>query len=51
VITDELGSPILNSVLPAEIEWYIEMLKRGALDLSPEDLLETRTWLKAHSPR
>jgi thiol-disulfide isomerase/thioredoxin len=64
VITDESGSPIVNSyrngdtndnigypVLPTEIDWYIEMLKRGAPGLSAADLTATRIWLKAHAPR
>lgn len=64
VITDENGSPIVNSyvqndpsnnigypVLPSEIDWYIEMLKRGAPSLSAEDLAATRSWLKAHAPQ
>ena len=63
VITDENGDRIINSnrdeeagnnigypALPAEIDWYIEMLKQAAPSLSPEDLAATRTWLQRHSP-
>lgn len=63
VITGENGSPVVNSyrngnpndnigypVLLQEIDWYIEMLKRGAPNLSQEDLAATRTWLKTHGP-
>ncbi len=63
VIAGSDGKPIVNSyrngkpadnvgypALPEEIDWYIEMLKRGAPNLSAEDLAATRTWLKAHAP-
>jgi len=45
-ITSNIGYP----ASPAEIGWYIEMLKRAAPALSPADLAETRTWLQVHSP-
>jgi hypothetical protein len=64
VMTDENGAPIVNSyrngdagknigypASPAEIDWYIEMLKRGAPSLSAEDLAATRIWLQKHDPR
>jgi hypothetical protein len=63
VITDENGSPIINSyrngnaegnvgypASPEEIDWYVEMLKRGAPALSPEDLAATSAWLRNHAP-
>ena len=63
VITDPNGQPIVNSyrngdtkgnigypAVPAEFDWYIEMLKRGAPSLTPADLAATRTWLSNHSP-
>jgi thiol-disulfide isomerase/thioredoxin len=62
VMTDENGKPIVNSyrnadansnvgypASPAEIDWYIEMLKRAAPALSPGDLAATHTWLQKHS--
>ncbi|HWA94877.1 MAG TPA: thioredoxin family protein [Terracidiphilus sp.] len=64
VMTDENGKPIVNSyidgkpdenigypVLPQEIDWYMEMLKRAAPTLSAADLDTTRSWLKTHGPR
>jgi hypothetical protein len=63
VITDENGQPIVNSyrngktgsnvgypALPAEIDWYIVMLRRAAPSLSSEDLAATHAWLTKHSP-
>ena len=63
VIADEDGKPIINSylkgkvgdnvgypALPAEIDWYIEMLRRAAPSLSSDDLAATRTWLRKHDP-
>jgi len=62
VFADENGELIVNSnqdgeaghnvgypALPAEIDWYVEMLKQGAPSLSPDDLSATRTWLQKHS--
>lgn len=62
VITDENGKPLINSCRNGnrddnigypdssiEIEWYLEMLKRAAPALSPQDLLATRAWLQAHA--
>jgi thioredoxin-related protein len=62
IITDENGIPIVNSyrngdphlnvgypAVPAEIDWYLEMLKRAAPSLTPSDLTATRDWLQAHS--
>ena len=64
VMTDESGKPIVNSyrngntrdnigypVLPQEIDWYIEMLKRAVPSLSAADLDATRTWLQKNAPR
>lgn len=64
VITDASGKPIVNSyrngntsdnigypVLPQEIDWYVEMLRRAAPSLSAADLDATRTWLQQHAPR
>ena len=63
VITDENGNPLANSyrdgnsssnigypALPEEIDWYVEMLKRGAPALSPADLVATHAWLQKHAP-
>jgi thioredoxin-related protein len=63
VMTDENGNAIINSyrigntsgnvgypALPEEIDWYVEMLKRAAPSLSPEDLAATHAWLQKHSP-
>ena len=63
IITDENGQPIVNSyrngnkdnnvgypASPAEIDWYLGMLKRDAPALSPEDLAATRAWLNKHAP-
>jgi thioredoxin-related protein len=63
VITDENGNLIVNSnqdgeaghnvgypALPAEIDWYVEMLKQSATSLSPDDLAATHAWLQKHSP-
>lgn len=62
VMTDGSGAPIVNSyrngntgdnigypVLPQEIDWYLEMMKRAAPSLSAEDLATTRTWLRKHA--
>jgi thiol-disulfide isomerase/thioredoxin len=62
VMTDEDGHPIINSyrngntsgnvgypALPAEIDWYLQMLKRAAPSLSPADLAATRIWLQKHA--
>ena len=64
VITGADGKPLVNSyrngntsdnigypVLPQEIDWYIEMLKRAAPQLSAADLSATRAWLQQHAPR
>jgi thiol-disulfide isomerase/thioredoxin len=63
VMTDDEGNPIINSyrngdkdgnigypALPAEIDWYLVMLKRAAPSLSSDDLVATRTWLRKHAP-
>ena len=63
VFTDENGELIVNSnqdgeaghnvgypALPAEIDWYIQMLKQAAPSLSPDELAATHTWLQKHSP-
>jgi thioredoxin-related protein len=62
VMTGEDGNPIVNSyrngdtnanvgypAAPEEIDWYIEMLKRAAPTLSPNDLAATRDWLRKHA--
>ena len=62
-ITDESGTVLANSyrngdtsanigypASPAEIAWYLEMLKRGAPSLSQADLTTTRAWLQEHAP-
>lgn len=58
VITDESGKPLINSylkgdtngnigypALPEEIDWYLEMLRRGAPSMTPEDIALNRDWL------
>jgi len=45
-VGDNVGYP----ALPAEIDWYIEMLRRAAPSLSSDDLAATRTWLRKHDP-
>lgn len=63
VITDESGQPIVNSyaqgktdanvgypAAPEEIDWYVEMLKRGAPSLTPAELKTIHNWLKKYSP-
>ena len=62
-MTDENGTVLVNSyrdgdtssnigypASPAEISWYIEMLKRAAPSLSPADLAAIRIWLQSHTP-
>jgi thiol-disulfide isomerase/thioredoxin len=62
IMTDGSGAPIINSyrngktddnigypVLPKEIDWYLEMMKRAAPSLSAEDLATTRSWLRKHA--
>jgi thiol-disulfide isomerase/thioredoxin len=62
VMTDADGNPIINSYRNgdtnsnigypdsvAEIDWYIEMLKRGSPSLSSDDLAAMRIWLRKHS--
>jgi thiol:disulfide interchange protein len=64
VITDAQGKPLVNSyrngakdnnigypLLPEEIDWYLDMLKRGAPALSQADLDLTREWLQKHARR
>jgi thiol-disulfide isomerase/thioredoxin len=34
---------------PEEIDWFVEMLRRGAPSLSPQDLASVHAWLSAHS--
>ena len=34
---------------PSEIEWFLEMLKRSAPALTPDDLATIHTWLSLHS--
>ena len=63
VITGPAGQPIVNSylngntngnvgypALPEEIDWYVDMLKRAAPALTPDDLKATHDWLQKHSP-
>ncbi|HVT96902.1 MAG TPA: thioredoxin family protein [Acidobacteriaceae bacterium] len=35
---------------PEEVDWFIEMLRRGAPSLSQQDLASVHAWLTAHSP-
>lgn len=63
VMTDADGKQIVNSELngkkgadigyPAtaeDIDWYVEMLRRAAPQLSAQDLTATQKWLDDHSP-
>jgi hypothetical protein len=36
--------------LPEEIDWYVDMMKRAAPALTPDDLKATHDWLQKHSP-
>lgn len=62
VITNADGKPMTNSyrngakdnnigypLLPEEIDWYMQMLKRSAPALSDADLAATRSWLQKHA--
>jgi thiol-disulfide isomerase/thioredoxin len=35
---------------PQEVDWFVEMLRRGAPSLSQQDLASVHAWLRAHSP-
>jgi thiol-disulfide isomerase/thioredoxin len=35
---------------PEEVDWFVEMLRRGAPSLSPQELASVHAWLTAHSP-
>lgn len=34
---------------PVEVDWFVEMLRRGAPSLGPQDLARVHAWLTAHS--
>jgi thiol-disulfide isomerase/thioredoxin len=64
IMTEADGNPIVNSylsgdrknnigypALPAEVDWYMAMMKQAAPDISANDLNAMRTWLKVHAPR
>lgn len=42
---DNIGYP----VLPAEVSWFVEMLRRAAPQLTPQDLAVVRAWLTARA--
>jgi len=63
IMTTPAGKPIINSdlngqrgnnighpVLPQEVAWYAEMLKKAAPNLTPADIDAQRAWLTAHAP-
>ena len=63
VITSDDGKPIVNSyrngdtgsnvgypASPAEIAWYMQMLKLAHASLSPAEMAATHAWFKMHSP-
>jgi len=43
------GGNIGYPVLPSEIDWFMEMLKKSAPSLSPQDAATIRNWLTVHS--
>jgi len=43
---DNVGYP----AAPEEVDWFIEMLRRGAPALSRQDLASVHAWLTEHSP-
>jgi hypothetical protein len=43
---DHIGYP----ATPEEIDWFVEMLRRGAPSLNQQDLASVHAWLTAHSP-
>jgi hypothetical protein len=43
---DNIGYP----ATPEEIDWFVEMLRRGAPSLNQQDLASVHAWLTAHSP-
>jgi thiol-disulfide isomerase/thioredoxin len=62
VMLDEQGKLLANSVAPktgnigypdapGEIQWFMEMLKKGAPNLTPAERANIESWLKAHSSR
>lgn len=67
VILNSNGKPVVNSwrpapksksgdnigypVLPQEVDWFIEMLRRGAPSLSQNDLASVHAWLTARAAK
>jgi len=44
------GNPNAPMATPEEIDWFVEMLRRGAPSLNQQDLASVHAWLTAHSP-
>jgi len=42
------GGNIGYPFLPSEVDWFMEMLKKAAPSLSPQDAATIRNWLTAH---
>jgi len=42
------GGNIGYPFLPSEVDWFMEMLKKSAPSLSPQDAATIRNWLTAH---
>lgn len=42
---DNIGYP----VAPAEVDWFVEMLRRAAPQLRPQELAQVRAWLTARA--
>lgn len=67
VLMDEHGKVIVNSfrpvagskrgenvgypAIPAEIDWFMQMLKRAAPEITPAETKTVRQWLDAHGQR
>lgn len=43
---DNIGYP----VLPEEVNWFVEMLRRAAPQLTEQELATVRDWLTSHAP-
>ena len=65
VMLDPSGRPIVDSIAPGdyghpgnigypvapwEIDWFLDMLKKSAPTLTPQDTATIRTWLSTHGP-
>lgn len=45
------GSNVGYPAAPEEVDWFVEMLRRGAPALSRQDLASVHAWLTQHAPR